>query len=212
MTPTASTHPIADVRALQDAAKAKWSSVVREAILRALRERGEFHADHLAPLGIPDQHRNIIGSQTAKLVNQGWMVECGRRKSTVPSRNGAKSNVYRFTELGRDKLVGVGGGGAISGPVSASPHSGESAPVGAGVPSPQGAEGASICVPNRASTDLDERRQVDNGNEALTASLPAGVDSSEGSPEASRAPAGEPRPEPEPLSLLPEPDPEAWAA
>jgi hypothetical protein len=97
-------HPIAHVRAEQEAVKSQWSMAVREGILEALRRNGEFHADDLAPLGIPDQHRNIIGSQTAKLVNQQWIVEVGRRKSTQPGRNGAKSGVYKLTVLGRAKV------------------------------------------------------------------------------------------------------------
>lgn len=40
-------------------------------------------------------------------VNRKRMVECGRRASTVPSRNGAKSNEYRLTERGRDLVAGL---------------------------------------------------------------------------------------------------------
>lgn len=101
------TRTIADVRASQEAVKDHWSSAVREAIIDVLRRKGEFHADDLAELGIPDEHRNVIGSQVARLVNQHWMVECGRRKSAVPSRNGAKSNVYKLT---REGVSGVGAG------------------------------------------------------------------------------------------------------
>lgn len=98
---------IADVRAGQEAAKDHWSSAVREAIIDVLRRKGEFHADDLAELGIPEKHRNVIGSQVARLVNEHWVVECGRRKSAIPSRNAAKSNVYRLTSGG---VSGVGAG------------------------------------------------------------------------------------------------------
>lgn len=101
------TQPIAEVRAEQEAAKSHWSAIVREGIIEALRTKGEFFADDLQALGIPDEHRSIIGSQTAKLVNQKWMVEEGRRKSTVASRNGAKSGVYRPTELGTKSIAGI---------------------------------------------------------------------------------------------------------
>lgn len=113
------THPIAPIRAAQQSRtyKSRWSAIVREAIIEALRERGEFHADDIAHLGIPEQHRNIIGSQIARLVNQGWMVEDGRRKSTHASRNGAKSNVYRLTRAG---VVGVGTGASTTVAVRAS--------------------------------------------------------------------------------------------
>lgn len=169
--------PIAEIRAEQEAAKSHWSMVVREGIIEALRS-GRFHADDLEPLGIPDEHRNIIGSQTAKLVNQKWMAECGRRKSTIPSRNGAKSNVYRLTEHGRRCIAGGGAdtarrssrdrGAGNESPVSVS--SGESGPVqsgsGEGVPTPRGPGGANIGVPCCTSTappdsstgDLDQAR------------------------------------------------------
>lgn len=114
---------IADVRAEQEAAKSQWSMAVREAILDVLRRSDEFHADDLASLGIPDQHRNMVGSQTAKLVNQKWIVEVGRRKSTQPGRNGAKSGVYKLTVLGRAEVnagspsLGMGDGVGINQPV-----------------------------------------------------------------------------------------------
>jgi hypothetical protein len=102
------TRTVADARALQEDAKAHWSMVVDEAILRHFKANpsGKFHADDLEALGIPDDHRNVIGSQIAKWVNRRRMVECGRRASTVPSRNGAKSNEYRLTERGRDLVAG----------------------------------------------------------------------------------------------------------
>jgi hypothetical protein len=104
----APTRTVADARALQEDAKAHWSMVVDEAIVRHFRRdpSGKFHADDLETLGIPDDHRNVIGSQIAKWVNRKRMVECGRRASTVPSRNGAKSNEYRLTERGARVVAG----------------------------------------------------------------------------------------------------------
>jgi len=84
--------------------------IVREGIIEVLKTTGAYHADDLDHLGIPDEHRNIIGSQTAKLVNQKWIEEAGRRKSILPSRNGAKSGTYRLTPLGKQKLVGNSSG------------------------------------------------------------------------------------------------------
>ncbi len=145
--PVAETPPIQRIREKQEAAKAHWSAIVREGILHWLRSHPPevFHADELEALGIPGEHRNLIGSQIAKLVNQQWIVECGRRKSRIASRNGAKSNEYRLTELGRDRIVGVGGGGIDEVPhpssgLGSSLHSGDS--PGAGVPNPQGPEGS----------------------------------------------------------------------
>jgi hypothetical protein len=106
---TPPTRTVADARALHDDAKAHWSMVVDEAIVRHFKAdpSGKFHADDLEALGIPDEHRNVIGSQIAKWVNRNRMVECGRRKSAVPSRNGAKSNEYRLTERGARLVAGL---------------------------------------------------------------------------------------------------------
>lgn len=120
---SASPPPIQAIREEQEAAKAHWSMIVREGIIEVLKATGAYHADDLDHLGIPDEHRNIIGSQTAKLVNQKWIEEAGRRKSILPSRNGAKSGIYKLTEFGKKKLVGEGGGSAAgsSGVVSVAP-------------------------------------------------------------------------------------------
>lgn len=168
---SAAPPPIQLIREEQEAAKAHWSMAVREGIIEVLRS-GEFHADDLEPLGIPDEHRNIIGSQTAKLVNQKWMVECGRRKSTLPSRNGAKSNVYRLTEHGRKCIAGLGAGLDGRGtPSRASVESGESgigAGSGEGVPTPQGPGGAIIGVPPCASTASPDCSTGDQGQARLS--------------------------------------------
>ena len=140
--PAASTHrsrtrDIAEVRAEQEEAKGHWSMVVREGIIEALRINPDgFHADDLEPLGIPDEHKNVVGSQIAKLVNQRFIQECGRRKSVVASRNGAKSNVYRMTALGWKKLAGFGGEGdsTLVGDRGPGPDSSEPGECGAGEP------------------------------------------------------------------------------
>lgn len=126
---------VADARATQEVHKPDYSSIVREAILEVLRRQETFHADDLRDLGIPEQHCNVIGSQVARLVNEGWMVEDGRRKSTIPSRNGAKSNVYLLTKLG---IVGLGtdvqsqreeAGGVVSAPSRVSAEPGDGSPA-----------------------------------------------------------------------------------
>lgn len=143
---------IQDTRLTQEQAKAHWSTIVHEGIVQVLTQTGAYHADDLHHLGIPDEHRNIIGSQTAKLVNKGWMEEAGRRKSIHPSRNGAKSGIYRLTSTGRATLVGSraeGRGRACGdsspdngGPANAapSPASGEKSSEGALSSSPSPSE------------------------------------------------------------------------
>ena len=138
---------VADARDLQGRHKPDYSSITREAILDVLRRQDTFHADDLASLGIPEQHRNTIGSQIARLVNEGWIVEDGRRKSTVPSRNGAKSNIYLLTKLG---IVGLGAGvqsqtgGDLPPRCSVSAEPGDGSPV---VASPSTGEPARLFDP-----------------------------------------------------------------
>jgi hypothetical protein len=167
---SADTPPIALIREEHEAAKAHWSMVVDEAIVRHFRRdpTGTFHADDLEPVGIPDDHRNVIGSQIAKWVNRRRMVECGRRASTVPSRNGAKSNEYRLTERGRALVAGQGSDKTPEGaawpdpaefPVSPAPItslSGEP-PVGAGQTNGKCDQGGLVSSPaaGTASPDHD---------------------------------------------------------
>jgi hypothetical protein len=109
-TPRAVEHPLAEVRAEQEqiAAKARWTLIVREHIARTLLETGFVHSDDLDSLGIPDEHRNIAGSQMGGFVQRGLMVEVGRRASIKPSRKKAKSAIYRITDKGRRELtIGV---------------------------------------------------------------------------------------------------------
>lgn len=109
--------------------------VAEEAILDYFRTHGAhaqdaapFHSDDLEHV-IPDEHRGVISLAVMALVNKKLIVGCGYRKSAIPSRKRSPSQEYRLTELGRNRVVGVGGGDAIvSGTPVASPHSGEQDP------------------------------------------------------------------------------------
>lgn len=164
-----------------------WQAVAEEAILDHFRnpEHEPFHSDDLEHV-IPDEHRRIIGLAVMTLVNKKLIVGCGYRKSAIPSRKRSPSQEYRLTELGRDRIAGVGGGfaatgsppgGAATGP---SPHSGDRSIAG-----------------------------IRTGDDGLSH---ASADPGESSSAALTGTAGEARPNHEPLTLLPEPDPEAWAA
>jgi hypothetical protein len=164
------TGSVADARAEQEASEAHWSMTVRECIIDVLKGTGFYHADDIVEQ-IPDEYRRLIGTQTAKLVNQKWMEEVGRRKSILPSRNGAKSGIYKLTDLGHQKLAGVDSGngeGTASTTASLAPSTerreSAAAPsasgvdpgeTGAGVPTPQGLEG-SANAPFGASTGSPE--------------------------------------------------------
>lgn len=103
-------HPLQEVREAQEAAKAEWSAGIYAEIVRILTVRGSFHADDLEPMGIPDEHRNLIGAQLGSLVARRYIHETGRRKSSNPARKQAKSSVFEFTRIGRERLAGVGAG------------------------------------------------------------------------------------------------------
>lgn len=198
-------HPLVEAREAQEATKLKdhYSQVIYQGIVERL-ERGPVHADDLEDL-FPDSDRTIcrklVGAQFGSLASRHYIHEVERRKSSVPSRKGAKSGVFEFTRLGREKLAGTGTrderaeGARVDGErapglcrtasrlKSPSARSGDRST--AGVPSPQGPGEVSSCASLRASAD------------------PGGGSSVHG-----RQPthgAGEPRPTNETLSLLPEP-------
>lgn len=153
----ATIHPLAEVRTEQEQVKekARWALIVREHMARTLLETGFFHADDLDPLGIPEEHRNIAGSQSGGFVARGVMTEIGRRASAKPSRKKAKSAIYEITEKGRaelTKLVGLsdndkGGGDAAD--------NARLAPGNAGLPS-----GAPVGVAESGENQRGRDRQV----------------------------------------------------
>ena len=113
---------VQEARELQEQSKekARWTLIAREHIARTLLETGFFHADDMAPFGIPEEHCNVIGSQIASFRNRKLMMAVGERKCQHKAANGRKAKIYRITDLGRKELAGVS----------------------AGVPSPQGTEGS----------------------------------------------------------------------
>lgn len=187
-------HALADARAAQEATKLKdhYSQVIYQGIIERL-ERGPVHADDLEDL-FPESDRTmcrkLVGAQFGSLASRHYIREKERRKSSVPSRKGAKSGVFEFTQKGRERLAGVGAGRRTQSLSGA--HSGESpARIDAGPP--------------------DEQSPARPACASLGASVDPGGDSSVHGRQRAHD-AGEPRPTSEPLTLLPEPDPEAWAA
>ncbi len=156
---SAASHPLANARAAQEASELKshWSQVIYQGIIDRL-QRGAVHADDLEPLFPANETeraicRKLVGAQFGSLASRHYIHEVERRKSSVPSRKGAKSGVFEFTRLGREKLAGVS----------------------AGVPNPQGPGGAVSCspVPSCASTDPgDSSRSPVGSEETPTGELP----------------------------------------
>lgn len=103
-----------------------YKEVAEEAILDYFRTHNAepFHSDDLWHV-IPDEHRGVISLAVMAMVNKKLIVGCGYRKSAIPSRKGSPSQEYRLTELGRDRLAGMGAGWTGAGA-----HSGETSSVG----------------------------------------------------------------------------------
>lgn len=107
---------LAEARADQEASKLNrdLGTLIRAAIIRRLSKppyrvhaddlEGDFPAEHVA------RCRKLAPAQFGGLAGAGDIRDVERRKSAVPSRKGAKSFVYEFTQTGRRKLVGVGAG------------------------------------------------------------------------------------------------------
>lgn len=123
---TDTTHPLAGARAEQEASdlNSKLGQIVYQAIVHQLETKGRVHADDLEP-HFPAEHlkrcRKLTGGQFGSLAGRAYIVGVEYRKSTVPERKGAKSWVYVFTDLGRSKLVGVGGPKSASSAQGAEP-------------------------------------------------------------------------------------------
>jgi len=182
---------------------ADYLLLAREQIARTLLATSFFTADDLEPLGIPEQYRRSVhGSATGYFSGeQPYMEEAGRRKSERPERKGAKNTVFRITVKGRRELLGLLKG--MAGPVAEANKRlyGETlVGVGGGNAS---APPASLAAASGHSPHPGENSSPD----AVTGRQ----GSSAGSTLSGRQlPVEEPAAQP--LSLLPEPDPEAWAA
>jgi hypothetical protein len=202
-------HVLDDARGLQEEGKtsSEWALIARERVMRRLLEAGSFTADELFSLGIPEHYRKSVhGLVTAYFRGkQPYMEEAGRRKSERPERKGAKNTVFRITAKGRRELPGLLKGLTVG--VSAggmAPRQGESLSRGREKPL-AGADPGGQSAPTGVPPSEESGRDTDP-------SVPsASVQSGEGSGVPSHAPEPDARPY-EPLSLLPEPDPEAWAA
>lgn len=104
-------HPLAEARADQEASKLKsdLSALIYQGIVERLTV-APLHADELEPL-YPAEHRNLCRklapAQFGSLASRRYIRKIGERKSKFRSRNAAKSGIYEFTRLGRERLVGV---------------------------------------------------------------------------------------------------------
>lgn len=187
-----------DVRSVQDARdlqagvkdKRDWSGAIDEQIRRTLLETGFFHADDLDALCVPPEHSQLKGTRSAWFRNQGFMEKTGaERKVSHKAANGRKAAIHRITPKGRLKLTAGLGGGSASTSAPDAPAAGHSLQPG----EPQ--------RPTGAPTSKESGR-VTNPPVPSASDQSSPVAASTSHDEA----AGET------LSLLPPPDPEAWAA
>lgn len=149
------THPLAEARAEQEASELKshWSQVIYQGIVSRL-EHGPVHADDLEALFPANDEeramcRKLVGAQFGSLASRHYIKEVDRRKSSVPSRKGAKSGVFEFTRKGRGKLAGHRAGcrGESSLVRSRTAHATSSSVSGDSSHTPAGAARSSAGVP-----------------------------------------------------------------
>lgn len=162
-------HPLQAVRdqAALDKHTRDLNGLIRQAIIDAIKTRGECHADDLHdlyPEGEVDRCRELATRQFASLRSgkNPLIAERERRASVIPARKRAKSGVYVFTKHGRETLVGSSSG-APGGTGVATARSGESSGVG---PTQRQKFSAS---PPGADTDAgspDSLVQLDGGRKA----------------------------------------------
>jgi hypothetical protein len=220
------THPLQEVRE-QQATKTHnrdLGGLIRQAIIDRLKTTGECFADDLTdlyPEGEVKLCRRLATAQFGSMVARGLIREKERRKSTFGSRKGAKAGVYIFTEKGRrelSKLAGVG----IDHPEGSSPPPGATAsgtldrPAGFRTSSPADGAGSEVDV-DSGETQRGRDRQVRGAGCGEDRSASAQTEGAGAQPTGTDKPRRNTQParlsdSPEPLSLLPEPDPKAWAA
>jgi hypothetical protein len=129
-------HPLQAVRdqAALDKHTRDLNGLIRQAIIDAIKTRGECHADDLHdlyPAGEVDRCRELATRQFASLRSgkSPLIAERERRPSSIPARKCAKSGVYVFTKHGQETLVGSSS--TVSGGTGAeAARSGESAASG----------------------------------------------------------------------------------
>ncbi len=179
----------------QQKEKRDWRDAIDEQIRWVLLETGYCHADDLDPLGVPPQHCNLKGTRLAWFRNQGFMEKTGaERKVAHKAANGRKAPIHRITPKGRRELtsgVGVSHGAAsreaedsVAGQAGIHPGGQHATRVSADVP-----DGTGSSSPNPPVQGVD----VHSGGAPDVTSYASG--------DAART-----------LSLLPEVDPEVWAA
>ena len=171
------THPLVDIRQHQHNGETDWLSVAQEAIVQVLRRQGTVHANDLYELGLPDEACNVAGSAFASYIGKGWIVSTEKRlASTRPSRNCAKSFIYRATsKFPRPATAGVGadwrGASTASRSLPVGIHSG-GAGVGAGIGTEESHSRARASVNPGESSPGDRQDKAASGSSVGLSATP----------------------------------------
>lgn len=221
-------HPLVEARAEQEAPKlnSELGDLVYQAIIDYLRQHGKVFVDDLEGYFPPEHEercRRLVPGQLGSLRGRRYIQPTREyRKSAVPARKGGKSWVYEFTRLGREKLTaGVGVGGPSSQDAGTPPcaRTGRAAagiPTASADPGEQSAAQGDVGDPSPKGTDRPRQSSptppVPSADITSTQDSPGQSDSRPTGKQVADPGESSVGPEHEPLSLLPEPDPEAWAA
>jgi hypothetical protein len=181
-------HPLQEVRDERATKKHNrdLGGLIKQAIVDQIKTTGECHADDLIelyPEGEVDLCRRLATAQFGSMASRKLIRKDGWRPTKNAARKGGGGWIWKFTQKGREQLVGnridasLGGDGPNRALARVDAVSGESS--GVGVRNPQGPG-------------------------ALLASSRAGTDSSPADPSAAPA-AGGSAPASEPLTLFPDP-------
>lgn len=200
-------------RELQGQVKDKrdWSGAIDEQIRRTLLTTGYFHADDLDPLGVPPEHAQLKGTRSAWFRNQGFMEKTGaERKVAHKAANGRKAHIHRITPKGRRELTAGVGSENREGSAVRESNSTLDRPAPVSVGEPTGARSSLTAHPGvqSAPTGVPSEETDRLGLSSPNPPVPSVSDQS--SPVADSTSHDEVTGET--LSLLPPPDPEAWAA
>lgn len=178
---------VSEARDLQSASKEldRWRLIMEQQVFRTLLATGYFHVDDLDCLDLPPAAFEVRGTLVNRVRAKGWMQRSGfERKVAHKAANARKAPIYRITAKGRAELPGFVGveGERSRGRDVAGAGLGHSLDSGDSDLTGPG-DGSAGQLPDKR----DQGRPQDPPSFASAAS-------------------------PESLSLLPEPDPESWAA
>lgn len=194
---------LSEVRARGEEAggdKSRWTLIARAHITHTLIATSYFSAEDFDALGIPPEHVNVCTSWIGHFSKRKVMEPISWRYSQKPSRKGGKVWTYRITQKGREELPAL-------------LQDTRSELAGLGIDNSSEANMGAARKEDAVTSVDAEPGEKENAGVGGSADSPALAASHAGvTPSTGASPLPASAGEPEPLSLLPEPDPKAWAA